>query len=131
ADVAVLVEACDVAGAQPTVGGELVGLLRDIVIAAGDEVAANLYLADALAIPRLLFVAFANDAQIDQRRGNAGSCRETDALLFVVVLQLRFHERATRKRARLRHAPALQHTHAVPREAANQRFRHSRAADDH
>src|SRR4026208_758767 len=78
ADVAVLVEACDVAGAQPTVGGELVGLLRHCVVSAGDEVAATLYLADALAIPRLLFVAFANDAQIDQRRGNAGSCRETD-----------------------------------------------------
>src|SRR5688572_21156195 len=70
ADVAVLVDARDVAGTQPTVSGELVRFLRYVVIAAGDEVAAHLDLADALAVPRLLLFAVADDAQIDQRRGH-------------------------------------------------------------
>src|SRR5262245_20439837 len=99
ADVTVLVEARDIAGAQPAICSELVRLVRNVVIAAGDEVAANLDLADAVAVPRLHLVAVADDPQVDERRRYAGSRRETDALLFGVVLQLRLHERAACERA--------------------------------
>ena len=47
------------------------------------------------------------------------------------MLQLGLDESTARERTGLGHAPALQHARAVAGEAADQRFRHSRAADDH
>ena len=120
------VERADIAGSQPAV----VKLFRRVVavITRGDPRAANLYLADRLAVPVANSVAFCN-ANLNARIDAPGS-RAPVQFFFGPAVFGRIRDGG--KRAGFGHAPRLNDAHAeLFLKALHQAARHRRAAADH
>src|SRR5262249_9057563 len=121
-DEPVLVDATDVAGAQPTMV-ELVGC-RIAVVAAGDPRTPHLDLPHGRAVPLQRGPGVVDDAQLDATE-HATRLLAPVHLLLASGLDATRRARQRRERARLGHAPALDDVHAVVLfEALHQRTRH-------
>src|SRR5271165_5438353 len=96
----------NVTGAEPAVVGKLVRARWLIVVACGDDRAANLQFANGSAVPRLRAV-FSHDAQLDQ--GNRESLAGANLILLLgrQACVLRFEPAKRTDRGQFGHAPAM------------------------
>ena len=131
-DVAFVVNRGHIAGAEPSVPGPAVVLLRGVVVAGGHPRPANLELAGGTAVP-WRFPLGAHHAQLDKRRGPA--LLGADFVFFFVrpIFHVRLQQAGGAQRRGLGHPPQVNDAHAIAVEPPHHvhRRRGAAAGDAH
>src|SRR5712692_5741857 len=129
-DVAVGIDGADVARREPAILQWIAALALEVAL--DDPRPAHLQVAEGLAIPGELLAVLADDAHVDAEERASLLALQLGTLSFAPFRVLRLEGGGGAERAHLRHAPRVEHAHAVfLLEAADHRRRAGRAADHH